>query len=69
MKLVSLMLSFLLLFQQSGFAQVAAQLDLAGHLAQLHQSITVDKFRPLTCVSSPTILRMTTLRCSWIRAG
>ena len=46
-KLISLALSFLLIFQQSGFAQAAAQLDLAGHLAQMHKAMVVDKFRPL----------------------
>jgi len=44
---LSLLLCFFLLFEQSGFAQVAAQLDIAGHLSSLHNALTVDKFRPL----------------------
>lgn len=40
-------LCFLLCFEQSGFAQVAAQLDISAHLAGLHNSFFPDKFRPL----------------------
>ena len=47
LKIISLILCFLLCFEQSGFAQVAAQLDISGHLAALHQALTQDKFRPL----------------------
>ncbi|MEW6170267.1 MAG: hypothetical protein AB1472_01705, partial [Candidatus Omnitrophota bacterium] len=41
-----LLLSFLLVFEQSGFAQVAQELNIAGYLTQLHTSIQ-DKFRPI----------------------
>ncbi|MFH1458551.1 MAG: hypothetical protein ABIG31_05250 [Candidatus Omnitrophota bacterium] len=46
-KLLSLLLCLLLIFQQSGFAQVAGQLNIAGHLAALHNSLVPDTFRPL----------------------
>ena len=46
-KTIAILLSFLFLLQQTGFAQVAGQIDIAGHLARFHQSITTDKFRPL----------------------
>ncbi|MBU1869247.1 MAG: hypothetical protein KJ818_02135, partial [Candidatus Omnitrophica bacterium] len=46
-KILSILLSLLLIFQQTGLAQVAATLDISGKLSILHQSLTVDKFRPL----------------------
>ncbi len=46
-KLISLLLCFLLIFQQSGLAQVAGELDISGHLASLHSAFTPDVFRPL----------------------
>jgi phosphomannomutase len=47
-KLISLILSFCFLFQQSSFAQVAAvELNLAGHLARLGNSLAVESFRPV----------------------
>ncbi|MDP2941363.1 MAG: metallophosphoesterase [Candidatus Omnitrophota bacterium] len=54
-KILALILSFLLIFEQSGFAQIAgsttlttgAQLDISAHLTALRQSLTPDKFRPL----------------------
>src|SRR3989338_10553648 len=46
-RLISFILCFLLIFEQSGFAQVAAQLDLSGHLGALRSSLFPDKFRPL----------------------
>ena len=46
-KIFALVMSFLLIFEQSGFAQIAGQLDIAGHLSQLNKSLVVDKFRPL----------------------
>jgi len=46
-KIIAFLLSFLLIFEQSGFAQVAAQLDIAGHLSAMRSAMTVDKFRPL----------------------
>jgi hypothetical protein len=46
-KIISILLCVLLCIQQSGFAQVAATLDIAGNLAALHNNIFPDKFRPL----------------------
>lgn len=46
-KILSLFLCFGLLFQQIGFAQVAAQLDISSHITQLQNALTADKFRPL----------------------
>src|SRR3989338_7248613 len=47
LKILSILLCVLLIFQQSGFAQVAGQLDISGHLLQLHNNLIIDKFRPL----------------------
>ncbi len=46
-KSISILLCVLLCAQQSGFAQVAAELNIAGHLSSLHNAFTADKFRPL----------------------
>jgi hypothetical protein len=46
-RIVAFLLCLLLLFEQSGFAQVAGQLDLSLHLANLSRSLTQEKFRPL----------------------
>jgi hypothetical protein len=46
-KIFSILLCLSLLFQQSGFAQIAGTLDISGHLLQLHNLLTVDKFRPI----------------------
>jgi len=46
-KILSLVFCLLLCFEQSGFAQVAAQLDISSHLAGLHSALFPDKFRPL----------------------
>ena len=46
-RIIALLLSFSLLIEHSGFAQVAGQIDISGHFAQLRQSLTADKFRPL----------------------
>lgn len=46
-KIISLLLCFLLIFEQSGFAQVAGQLDISGHIAGLRNAFIQDKFRPL----------------------
>lgn len=46
-KLISLLLCFLLICQQSGFAQVAGQLDISGYIGGLRNSLFPDKFRPL----------------------
>jgi len=45
-KILSLFLSFTFIFYQAGFAQVAAELNLAGYLGQFHTP-AIDKFRPL----------------------
>ncbi|MFH1398440.1 MAG: methyltransferase domain-containing protein [Candidatus Omnitrophota bacterium] len=46
-KIISIFLCLCFLSQQIGFAQVAAELDLSAHFTRLHNSISVDKFRPL----------------------
>jgi len=46
-KIIYFLVCFLLVFQQSGFAQVAGELDLSAHFARLTSSFTQDKFRPL----------------------
>ena len=38
---------FCLLFEQTGFAQVAGALDISGHLSAFRNSFIQDKFRPL----------------------
>jgi len=47
LKIIALILCFLLAFEQSGFAQVADQLNISGHLNALRNSLIQDKFRPL----------------------
>ena len=47
LKIISLLLCLTLLFEQSGFAQVAGELDISGYLSSLHSSIIQEKFRPL----------------------
>ncbi|MFH0856189.1 MAG: hypothetical protein V1869_06780, partial [Candidatus Omnitrophota bacterium] len=46
-KFVSILLCFLFLLQQSGFAQLAIELNIAGHLSAMANSLTADKFRPI----------------------
>jgi hypothetical protein len=46
-RFLALFLSLLLFLQQSGFSQLAAELDISTHLATLRNSLTVEKFRPL----------------------
>jgi len=46
-KIFYFLVCFLLIFEQSGFAQVAGELNIAGHLSALHNALTVEKFRPL----------------------
>jgi len=46
-KILSLLLCFLLIFQQSGFAQVAGELDLSSHFLALRNTFIQDRFRPL----------------------
>ena len=46
-KIIAFILCFLLIFEQSGFAQIAGQLDIALHLSAFSKSLVQDKFRPL----------------------
>ncbi len=46
-KIIALALCFSLVFEQSGFAQMAGELDLSSHFARLTSAFTQDKFRPL----------------------
>jgi len=46
-KFISLFLCFCLLFQQTGLAQVAGELDLSGYFGSLRSAFSSDKFRPL----------------------
>lgn len=48
-RFVSLLLLFCLFFEQSGLAQVAAELNLGAHLSNLHNSAILPEkpFRPL----------------------
>lgn len=46
-KIIYFLLCFTLIFEQSGFAQVAGQLDISGYLGGLRNALTQDKFRPL----------------------
>ncbi len=46
-KFISLLLCFSFFIQQAGFAQIAGELDISGHIAQLRASLIQDKFRPL----------------------
>ncbi|TAN62754.1 hypothetical protein EPN16_00900, partial [bacterium] len=46
-KILSFLLCFCLLFEQSGFAQLAGQLDISGHINAFRNSFIQDKFRPL----------------------
>ena len=46
-KFIALLLSFCFIFEQTGFSQVAASLDISGHLSALQQSLAARKFRPL----------------------
>ncbi|MFA5092823.1 MAG: hypothetical protein WC543_02620 [Candidatus Omnitrophota bacterium] len=46
-KILSLILSLSLLFQQVSFAQVAAELNIAGYFSKLNANSVKDKFRPL----------------------
>ncbi|TAM38094.1 class I SAM-dependent methyltransferase [bacterium] len=43
----SFLLCFLLIFQQIGFTQIAAELNIACHLSSLHSSLVSESFRPL----------------------
>lgn len=46
-KILSIFLCLCLFFEQSGFAQVASQLDISGRLTTLHSSLFLDTFRPV----------------------
>lgn len=46
-KVIVILFCLLFIFEQSGFAQVAAQLDISSHLSGLRNSLAQDKFRPL----------------------
>jgi len=46
-KFISLLICFCFIFEQTGFAQVAGELDLSAHFLKLSGSLTQDKFRPL----------------------
>jgi len=46
-RIISLFLSFFLLFEQSGFSQIGSQLDISSYLFSLQNSFVSDKFRPL----------------------
>ena len=48
LKVATIFLCCLLIFQQTGFAQVAAvELNISGYFAQIGSTLTLDKFRPL----------------------
>ncbi|MCG2713897.1 MAG: hypothetical protein L6308_03515 [Candidatus Omnitrophica bacterium] len=46
-KILYFLVCFLLIFEQSGFAQVAGQLDISRYFSGLSSSLSLDKFRPL----------------------
>ncbi|MBI4707577.1 MAG: hypothetical protein HY761_06600, partial [Candidatus Omnitrophica bacterium] len=46
-KIAAIILSVTFIFQQVGFAQVAAQLDLSSHFARVGSAMVTDKFRPV----------------------
>lgn len=46
-KTIALLLCFSLIFEQSGLAQIAGQLDISGYITSLRSSFIQDKFRPL----------------------
>jgi CheY-like chemotaxis protein len=45
-RIAAIILSISLIFQQAGFAQIAAQLDMAGYFKGMQQSFSTDKFCP-----------------------
>jgi len=46
-KIIALFICFFMFFEQSGFAQVAGELDISGQLMAFRNSLVQDKFRPL----------------------
>lgn len=46
-KIIAISLCFFMVFEQSGFAQIAEELDISGQIAAFRNSFVQDKFRPL----------------------
>jgi hypothetical protein len=46
-KIIALVICLTLAFEQSGFAQIAGQLDISGYMAQLRNTLTQEKFRQI----------------------
>lgn len=46
-KVLSFIITLSLVFQQIGFAGIATELNLAGHLAKMSSGLTPDRFRPV----------------------
>ncbi|MDD5252784.1 MAG: SAM-dependent methyltransferase [Candidatus Omnitrophica bacterium] len=46
-RIIYFLLCFLLIFEQSGFAQSAGQLDVSGYFSALSNPLSADKFRPV----------------------
>ena len=46
-KIFSILVCLSLIFQQTGFAQIAAEFNIADQITQLHNSLIPDTFRPL----------------------
>ncbi|MDD5408473.1 MAG: HD domain-containing protein [Candidatus Omnitrophica bacterium] len=46
-KIIAIILSFLLIFEQSGFAQIAGELDISSHFLALRNNFIQERFRPL----------------------
>lgn len=46
-KIISIFICLLLIFQQSGFTQIAGELDLSSHFFALRNTFIQDRFRPL----------------------
>ncbi|MFA5351555.1 MAG: hypothetical protein WC357_09555, partial [Candidatus Omnitrophota bacterium] len=45
-KILALVLTLSLLFQQAGFAQIAAELNISSHISRMTGNLIVEKFRP-----------------------
>ncbi|MFA4853768.1 MAG: hypothetical protein WC616_00260 [Candidatus Omnitrophota bacterium] len=46
-KIIAIAICFFMVFEQSGFAQIAGELDLSSHFLALRNSFIQDRFRPL----------------------
>ena len=46
-KIIIFVLCFFMVFEQSGFAQIAGELDISGHFLALRNNFMQDRFRPL----------------------